>query len=245
MAWDGYAAIQAASAAQGGSMSNARAGLSPVRLFYKNYCSTAEHSISITDGSTCTQVQQGNVQIVKNPTGCPTRRNPRRRWPARCTIPGTQVTGRRPSATRLRPTTAADSCRKVECNFPDPQYCAPTILSYYTTAFHWAETNFSAIWMRTGYLAVDHVFMSDIQGPGVTMVTGGDYTRSNLPVGYWGLVANSIFVGETQARNADNSNWIGGPTSCNGREQCLYRQANGHCLPIELLGYRPTDVQRL
>ncbi len=235
MAWDGYAAIQAASAAQGGSTSNARAGLSPVRLFYKNYCSTAEHSISITDGSTCTQVQQGNVQIVKNPRA-PDAQEPEATMASKMYYP--RYTGNRKTAfcNPASPDTAADSCRKVECNFPNPQYCAPTILSYYTTAFHWAETNFSAIWMRTGYLAVDHVFMSDIQGPGVTMVTGGDYTRSNLPVGYWGLVANSIFVGETQAKNADNSNWIGGPTSCNGRGNVCTDKQTGIAFPLSSWG---------
>ena len=239
MAWDGYAAIQAASAAQGGSMSNARAGLSPVRLFYKNYCSTAEHSISITDGSTCTQVQAGKVAVVKNPRSedAP-EKEVNESMGSKMYYP--RYTGIRKTAfcNPASPDTAADSCRKVDCNFLDPQYCAPTILSYYTTAFHWAQNNFSAIWMRTGYLAVDHVFMSDIQGPGVTMVTGGDYTRSNLPVGYWGLVANSIFVGATQARNDDNSNWIGGPTSCDhsGGSNVCVDKASGIAFPLSSWG---------
>ena len=60
------------------------------------------------------------------------------------------------------------------------------------------ETNFGAIWLRSGYLLLDHNFLSDIQGPGVTFITGGDYQRSNLPIGYWGIVSNSIFVGDTQ-----------------------------------------------
>src|SRR5262249_9774073 len=33
---------------------------------------------------------------------------------------------------------------------------------------------------------------------GITEVSGGDYLRSNAPVGYWALTSNSIFVGETQ-----------------------------------------------
>ena len=63
MKWSGYSQIQADPK---GPLYNARAGRSPVRLFYSNYCSTAMHSFSITDGSPCTQVTQGNIDPVKN-----------------------------------------------------------------------------------------------------------------------------------------------------------------------------------
>ena len=43
--------------------------------------------------------------------------------------------------------------------------------------------------------------MSDVLGAGITEVSGGDYARANLPIGYWALTSNSIFVGQTQPDN--------------------------------------------
>ena len=71
-----------------------------------------------------------------------------------------------------------------------------------------------AIWLRKGYLLLDHVFLSDIQGPGIGIITGGDYTRSNVPIGYWGLVSNSVFVGDN-ATDANTYALEQGPP-CNG-----------------------------
>src|SRR5215471_6815813 len=34
------------------------------------------------------------------------------------------------------------------------------------------------------------------------MVTGGDYTSSQVITGYWGLSRNDVFIGETQPNNA-------------------------------------------
>ena len=48
---------------------------------------------------------------------------------------------------------------------------------------------------------LNHGFMSDVLGAGITEVSGGDYARANLPIGYWALTSNSIFVGETQPTN--------------------------------------------
>ena len=86
---------------------------------------------------------------------------------------------------------------RVTCDASNPQYCAPSVFSYYTSSFNWADSNFSAIWLRKGYLLLDHAFVSDVQGPGVTLITGGDYTRANPPLGYWGVTSNSIFAGIT------------------------------------------------
>jgi hypothetical protein len=63
--------------------------------------------------------------------------------------------------------------------------------------------NFSAIWLCTpGWFLMDNSFISDVQNGGLTFVTGGDYSRSSTPLGYWGLVSHSIFVGETQPGSA-------------------------------------------
>ena len=63
MKWSGYSQIQADPK---GPFYNGRAGLSPVQMFYKNYCSTAMHSLSVTDGSTCTAMNEGKVVAVQN-----------------------------------------------------------------------------------------------------------------------------------------------------------------------------------
>jgi hypothetical protein len=88
----------------------------------------------------------------------------------------------------------------VDCEYGNPEWCAVSTFSHYTTSFNWAEANFSAIWLRGGWLMFDHGFMSDVLGAGITEVSGGDYARANLPIGYWALTSNSIFVGETQPK---------------------------------------------
>ena len=193
MNWSGYSLIQKDPRGSGYA---GRAGRSPVRLFYKNYCSTAMHGLSITDGSPCLAVMDGRIPPIPNPrnTALRSTNDEDNELPASrmCTIRATAAIGIPQSARRAR------ICTKVDCLFGAPDHCAPSVFSHLTSQFNYAETNFGAIWLRSGYLLLDHNFLSDIQGPGVTFITGGDYQRSNLPIGYWGIVSNSIFVGDTQ-----------------------------------------------
>ena len=64
MNWSGYSLIQKDPRGSGYA---GRAGRSPVRLFYKNYCSTAMHGLSITDGSPCLAVMDGRIPPIPNP----------------------------------------------------------------------------------------------------------------------------------------------------------------------------------
>jgi hypothetical protein len=199
MKWSGYSVIQADPKGPGYA---GRAGLTPVRLFYKNYCSTAQHSLSVTDGSPCLQVRVGPTPAIPNPLTPDATSDPdhepdasRMYYPRYSGIHHPTVCN--PNAAAGAP----DSCSVAECKFTDPKDCYPSVFSHYTSSFSWAESNFSAIWLRSSYLLLDHAFLSDVQGPGVTIVTGGDYSRSNLPVGYWGLTTNSVFVGATQPNN--------------------------------------------
>ncbi len=76
-----------------------------------------------------------------------------------------------------------------------------TALDHYTSSFHWTETNFAAIWLRPQwYLVVDSV-LTDVQNGGLTMVTGGGYTASDIIPGHWALVRKTVFVGQTQPDN--------------------------------------------
>lgn len=223
MQWSGYSAIQASPKGPG---DNARAGLSPVQLFYKNSCSTAMHSLSVTDETPCQQIQAGVVTPVPN-----------KRAPDAVVDQGAESDASRmvyPRYSGLRnptqcdPTAAdgtADSCQVAICNYKDPKYCVPSVFSHYSSSFNWAGINFSAIWLRSGYLLLDHNFLSDVQGPGVTFVTGGDYSRSNLPKGYWGLVTNSIFAGQTQPK--DSYALAKGPVDADGKPAC--RNTTGVC----------------
>ena len=84
-------------------------------------------------------------------------------------------------------------------------YCAVTVLDHYTTSFHWAETNLSAIWPgRSGI--VDNSVITDVQNGGITFITSGGYDRSSAVDGDWAVVRNSLFVGNTQPDNGYNSN---------------------------------------
>ena len=100
----------------------------------------------------------------------------------------------------------------VRCPFIDGQYqcenvsschdgnnqCTAVVLDHYTSAFHWAENNFSAIWLRPQWTLVTNSVLSDVQNAGITIVTGGDYTHSSVIPGFWGVVRNTIFIGHTQ-----------------------------------------------
>ena len=204
MEWSGYSAIQ----------EKTRAGRSPIKLFYQNYCTTAMHSLNISDGSPCTVVTGGGVidyrvlKAIGNPMA-PLAPDANRKPEAEPESPEAiafypRYSGQR-APTVCNPGVAKDSadggCTRVDCEYGNPEWCAVSTFSHYTTSFNWAEANFSAIWLRGGWLMFDHGFMSDVLGAGITEVSGGDYARANLPIGYWALTSNSIFVGETQPDN--------------------------------------------
>jgi cell migration-inducing and hyaluronan-binding protein len=215
MKWSGYSEIQADPK---GPFFNGRAGLSPVRMFYKNYCSTAMHSLTVTDGSTCTAMNEGKVVAVKN-TRAPDLppEEPKESTASKMYYP--RYTGIRDPAY-----CDGNSCSTVTCDASNPQFCAPSVFSHYTSSFNWADSNFSAIWLRKGYLLLDHAFVSDVQGPGVTLITGGDYTRANLPLGYWGVTSNSIFAGITQLTGTNKllNSYASerGPIDASGKRAC-------------------------
>jgi hypothetical protein len=85
---------------------------------------------------------------------------------------------------------------------PDPtkgamQHCAAVVIDHFTSSFHWAHGNVSAIWLRPQWHLVTNSVITDVQNGGLSFVTGGDYTHSSMINGYWGLVRNTVFVGNT------------------------------------------------
>ena len=79
--------------------------------------------------------------------------------------------------------------------------CGVTLLDHYTSSFHWAQTNFAAIWSRPQWFLMTNSFLSDIQNGGVTSFTSGDYSRGAVIEGDWALARTSVFVGNTQTDN--------------------------------------------
>lgn len=131
----------------------------------------------------------------------------------------------------------SEDCYKVgACSGRDYGNCAVNVIDHYTTAFHWAETNFSAVWLRSPdwFLFSDSV-ISDVQNGGLTFVTGGGYARSDAIEGYWSLARKSVFVGKTQpnqpygrARGPFDSTNSAGPLAGN---ECL--NAGSYCLSFD------------
>ena len=79
--------------------------------------------------------------------------------------------------------------------------CTPTVIDHFTSSFHWAQGNVSAMWLRPLWYLVANSVLTDVQQGGITFVTGGDVTRSSIISGYWGLLRNSILVGHTQPQD--------------------------------------------
>jgi len=88
------------------------------------------------------------------------------------------------------------------CDTDKVANCKVTVLDRFTSSFNWAPTNFSALWLRSGWYLLINSAISDVLNGGVTMVTGGGYTLSDAPLGYWGLTRKTAFVGNTQTCDA-------------------------------------------
>src|SRR5215831_12603368 len=75
-----------------------------------------------------------------------------------------------------------------------------TVLDHFTSSFHWAETNFSAIWLRPHWYLVDNLVLTDVQDGGISFITSGDYARASVIDGDWAVMRTSILIGHTQAQ---------------------------------------------
>ena len=180
------------------------AGFTPLKTFVGNSCVAAMSSFQ-TVGNTnqCFGVvAQGNGGLAAVPTSAP-------REPADLGAFNIYY----PTITDLRnPTTCAgadDPNMSVQCgntkgvNAPPcdnktGNNCAVTVLDHYSTSFNFAQTNFSAVWLRPKWFLVSDSAVTDIQTGGINFVTGGGYTRSDVPLGFWSVLRKSALVGHTQ-----------------------------------------------
>ena len=85
-----------------------------------------------------------------------------------------------PLRVRKMSTTARIHHRKAAIcnNGASLPFCAVTVLDHFTSSFHWAETNFAAIWLRPQWYLVDNSVLTDVQNAGLSFITSGTYDRS-------------------------------------------------------------------
>ncbi len=102
--------------------------------------------------------------------------------------------------------------------------CAITAIEDYTSSFHWASTNVSAIWLRTNWFLFTGGALTDVLNGGLAMVSGGSYDQ--VMNGYWGLTRKSVFIGHTQ----DNNHYAGNAGPVNSSTGLTCAGTGGYCL---------------
>ncbi len=259
--WDSYAALQQASANQPNGVD--RAGTSPLKKFVGNYCSSAMNSFNtVSNGSTCQGVGSGVVgrdvpalTPIPNPLApdpCdPTNPKDGPFEPFGCNKPAHQRAdnyypkvdqggGRFATRCNADDEKTAGGCDKVnKCAGATLQdanlgLCMVTVLDRYTSGFHFAETNFGAIWLRPQWYLMINSVLSDVQNAGLGIVTGGGYSASDHIPGHWGLARKGVFIGNSQDLSPDkNPNWYAsnaGPVNPKSGLACDKPLSGNHCL---------------
>lgn len=175
---------------------------SPLFSFKGNFCSTAQYSLITIGGITsCNGIGDRGIKPV---------------------VPIHQYSLSLNSASNYLPKLInAGNCIKGNTSG-----CTVTVIDNYTSSFHWAQQNWSAIWLRNNWFLYKDSALTDIMGPGLTMVSGGSYEQ--VINGYWALTRNSVFIGQTQEGN-DFATAAGPKLNANTNLQCEGRDG-GFCL---------------
>ena len=227
--WESYASMQ-----QG----EARAAMTPLKLFRGNYCTTAMNSFN-TVGATDSCLGLAELGPVNNSLlPAPKRNETDMYYPI--------VSGFGGGGGRFPTRCDKDDCTTVDkCSNGARENCMVTVLDRYTSSFHWTEVNFAAIWLRPQWYLVTNSVLSDVQSGGLSFVGGGDYTGSNFIQGQWMLARKNVFIGNTQKDNAYASN--AGPFNpkglacADGQTNRCYLKAEGISMPLNAF----SNFQRL
>jgi|GEM_PF-392799 len=206
-----------------------RAAMTPLKTFKGNYCTSAMmsfHVIGATDSclgvSNFNPITNPNAPIpeVINPPNMAWMGNQNKetfypkvddgggRFPTSCGDDDVS----NPLETRNCGPSSVQGKINERCNFNagvknlGRDYCMVTVLDDYTSSFHWPQVNFAAMWLRPQWYVVTNSFLSDVQNGGLGLITGGDYTLSNIVPGQWQVATKTVFVGNTQASNPFASN---------------------------------------
>ncbi|MEM7009390.1 MAG: calcium-binding protein, partial [Thermodesulfobacteriota bacterium] len=193
MKWESYASQQS---------TPGRAGTTPLKKFKGNYCTSAMNSFNTPNDISPCKAMGGPTEPFLNPVSQgnlsptpPNRGGTNDAYYPK--VPGAHI-----------PTfcnTSDCSTSPAPCNGADRSNCAVTVIEDYTTAFHWTEVNFAAIWLRPQWYLVTNSVISDTLGAGLSFVTGGDYTQSNFLPGQWQLARKNIFIGSTQEEKSSQN----------------------------------------
>ena len=131
-----------------------------------------------------------------------------------------------------------NKCNGTGTGAPDDETnCVATVLDHYTTSFNFAQKNFSSIWLRPWWKLVTDSAITDQLGPGLTLVTGGGYTRSDSALGNWDVALRTVFVGQAQTESGPTTASYSsdfGPFAANGISKCDNADSKnipgGYCL---------------
>jgi cell migration-inducing and hyaluronan-binding protein len=220
MRWSGYAGLQKI----GNPKSWDFAGTTPLKSFYKNYATSTMFSFQTTgDAPDCNGIvaadtpdNSGSPRLRAVASIAPKPARHKVHDPEKnidYTMPDNLNDHYYPHAlggSRYATKCSGDQAHGYDCNSVKArcdnghlENCAVTVLDHYTSSFHWAEGNVSAIWLRPQWYLLTNSVISDVQNGGLTFITGGDYTHASIISGYWALARDTIFVGNTNP-NPDN-----------------------------------------
>lgn len=247
MTFEGYASLQA----------NAdlakpldRAAMTPLRKFVGNSCTSAMNSFN-TIGNTTACFGAGFeaplVASVPNPFHLPApcdQTNPKKPAPNdkeykdNACILHADADDYYPKVDqgggRFATLCAGGDCSTVaRCDSGSLGTCEITAIDRYTSSFHWAETNFAAIWLRPQWYLLTNSVLTDVQNGGLTFVTGGGYTNADVIKGHWALVRKSVFVGATQDPNAADATPFASPLGPFSDKGLPANCSGNHCLAAD------------
>ncbi|MGA9720137.1 MAG: chitobiase/beta-hexosaminidase C-terminal domain-containing protein [Acidobacteriaceae bacterium] len=192
--WDSYASMQ----------TSGRGGATPMLNFVGNSCSTAMNALeTVSNTSPCFGVIGADALLPVSPPGQPNNNflqaiaNPNP-LPAN-SYP--QVNGDLRQHATLCDDAHQNDCSKVPIctgEGPNEALCAASVIDHFTTSFNWSQKNFAAVWLRGWWYLLRDSAITDVQGGGLTFVSGGGYTRADAAQGFWNLSQRVLFVGNTQ-----------------------------------------------